>query len=103
MKLPLKVPITKKTVNLSKIDLLVRELKRKRKEHSLIVLDKVKGLGINDIDDNHHYLVRRLEFDNYVILEQFIQIKDTDIDDFLVSRVFMVNQEPRAWKARVIK
>ena len=68
MKLHVNVPITKKTVNLSKIDMLVRELKRKRKEHSLIVLDKVLGRGINDIDDNQNYLVRRLEFDNYVIL-----------------------------------
>ena len=103
MKLPIKVPITKKTVNLSKIDIIVTELKRKRKEHSLVVLDKVKGRGINDIDDNNHYLVRRLEFDNYVILEQFIQIKDTDIDDFIVSRVFAVDQEPKSWKAKVVK
>jgi hypothetical protein len=103
MKIQTKAPITKKTVILSKVDELVRELKRKRKMHSLIVLDKIKGRGINDLEDNLEYLVRRLEFDNYVVLEQFIKIQDTDIDDFLVSRVFYVDKEPKTWKAVIQK
>ena len=41
----------KRTLVLSNVDSLVKDLKRRRKEYNLVLLDRVKGYGINDVDN----------------------------------------------------
>ena len=93
----------KRTLVLSNVDSLVKDLKRRRKEYNLVLLDRVKGYGINDVDNYRHYLIRRLEYENWVVLERYIKFKDKQFDDFIIAKTFVKERTPKKWATLIRK
>lgn len=97
----------KRTLRLSKLDVIASELKNQKCNPQIQLLGRIKGRGLNDLiiqrEDYKIYDIRRLDYLDYVILEQFIQTKDMELDDFIVSKKFSKEEMPKYWKIRITK
>lgn len=97
----------KKTVLLTKLDKIALELKNKKANPQISIIGKVKGRGVNDFvpqrEEFKTYSLRRLQHHDYVILEQFVQVKDKELDDYIISKKFKKGEEPPNWKYKIIK
>lgn len=96
----------KKTINLSRLENVFFELTKRRKYKAVEVIGVVLGRGYNDVLDNgkyREYRVRRLDADDFMILEQFVQTKDENIDDFIISKQFDLDHIPANWAYHIMK
>jgi len=79
----------KNTLNFSTLDATIKVLKMFSKKYKLTVLGKVKGLGLNDdYTANDTYTLRKLTFENKIVIEQMQRTYDCDSDDIIVSIEF---------------
>ena len=85
----------------SRLDAIRDTLIEFGQEFTITELGKVRGMGLND-DNDRHYLIRKLECDKFVILEQMVKNIDCDINDNLISYKFGINDVPVDWKIEVI-
>ena len=95
----------KNTVNCSHIDSIVGTLQQLGVPYSLVVMKEVRGRGFNDdipstaapflVDK--FYLIRRLEYNKFVILERMERTTDCDTDDLICSYPFDFADEPTDW------
>lgn len=99
--------LLKKTLSLSKLDKIALDLKNQKINPQIFIIGKIKGRGINDFipqrEEFRTYAIRRLEHKDYVVLEQFIIVKDKDLDDYIISKKFKKGEEPENWKFRLVK
>lgn len=96
----------KQTINLSKIDKIVENLRQEQIPYIISLLGKVEGKGLNDILENEEwrvYQLRRLDYDNKIMLERIIQTNDIELDDFIISKVFYKDECPDEWYYKIIK
>ena len=99
--------LLKKTVLLSKLDRIAMGLKDKKVDPRITIIGRVKGRGINDFilqrEDYKTHTIRKLEYNDCIILEQFVQVKDKELDDYIISKKFKKGEEPLNWKYKIIK
>lgn len=86
----------KNTVIVSEIDAAIKVLEAYKKPYSLTVIGTVIGRGLNDLA-NTKYPIRRLSFEDRVILEAMFEAGDCDSDDWLISEEFSLENEPKNW------
>lgn len=107
---------TKRTINLSKLDKKQVELKESNLPYVVSLLGKVKGQGINDwehvplkttvlegihavaTENLKYYWLRRLDWEDNVILEKIIQSDDMALNDYVFSMQFKVKTLPKDWQ-----
>jgi len=71
------------------VDALVEVLSELDVPYDIEELGRVRGVGLNDIEledgSSPMYPIRRLEYSDYVVLEQMQRHPDCDTDDIIVS------------------
>jgi hypothetical protein len=82
----------------SDIDSLIRTFKKLDYPYRLEILSYVGGLDENDCE--FHYPIRKLTYKNYIVLEQMIREYSNGYD-YIVSREFTIENEPKNWKIEV--
>ena len=97
----------KKTVNLSRLDLMIRLLAEQKIKGKIELSKIVSGRGYNDIDEfankKKKYYIRKLFFLDYVLLEKIIQTSSKDLDDYYFSEVYRKNNVPKNWNPIIRK
>ncbi len=97
----------KRTIRLSRLDLVAADLKNQKCNPQITLLGRIKGRGLNDLIAHREsykiYDIRRLDYMDFIIVEQFIQTKDMELDDFVVSKKFNKENLPDKWHIRVTK
>ena len=98
----------KNTFNISEIDSIIKVLKEISIDFRCEEIGKVRGRGLNDdyycgTDEEKYYSLRKLYYNNFVVLEQMIRNSDCDIDDVITSFKFDKDKEPVNWKIEVIE
>jgi len=89
----------KNTIRRSEIDKTIELLKEFKVKYKLTTLGKVPGYGLNDAyEDISEYEIRKLEYNDFVILEQMIRDPDCDMDDVISSFKFEKSKAPKNWK-----
>ena len=79
----------KNTITSTKIDDVREVLRENNISYTVDVLGKVRARGQNDhLHDIAHYSIRKLSYQNYVIMEQMIRDPDCDIDDVITAQKF---------------
>lgn len=92
------------TINLSKLDSVKEILDELKVPYKLTILGEVDGRGLNDdsfmgtANEDVMYKLRRLEYNDNVVLEKMVQDADCDSDDYVVSEKFKLSNEPKDWK-----
>lgn len=81
----------------SEVDITIRALRDLKRPFSMRVLGQVKGMG----NEDGFYQIRRLAFNNIVILEQMVRMNDCDLSDVLTSREFSLQTEPKDWPIEI--
>ena len=87
----------KNTVNQSRINSIVDTLIKLNITYTLKEMGSVFGHGLNDNDSEPHS-IRRLEYSDYVVLEQMYRTNDCDTDNVISSHEFKKDKEPKNWK-----
>lgn len=98
---------TKNTIQLSVVNDLIERLKKDSIPYRVTMLGKVQGNGLNDLsrttEEYKTYVLRRLDYEDKIILEQIIQSTDMQLDDFVFSHLFNKKEIPKSWKYKVKK
>ncbi|MFA6073945.1 MAG: hypothetical protein WC758_07560 [Candidatus Woesearchaeota archaeon] len=92
----------KNTRNCSELDKTIELLKELKIPYKVKVLGTVIGHGNNDdyaLSDKHE--IRRLDYNDKVILEQMRRNDDCDFDDLIISLKFEKSKVPKKWKIEV--
>ena len=94
----------KNTINISTVDFAIEMLKDLNIPYKCEIIGKVQGVGLNDLDyPDNYYNVRRLTYNNFVILEQIIRNRDCDFDDIFTYSKFNKDEEPNDWQIEVME
>jgi hypothetical protein len=97
----------KQTIILSRVDAIVALLKQNRVPHKLTLLSRVEGRGADDLyvekERYRTYMVRKLEFQENIVLEQLVRTKDIELDDYIISKQFCKEYVPKNWHVKVVK
>ena len=93
----------KNTIITSSVDSIIETLSNLNTPYCLEEIGKVRGYGLND-DYNgvDFYPLRKLEYGDFVVLEQIIRTTDCDTDDTIISKSFPKDKIPKRWKKEVI-
>ena len=73
-------------------------LKKVGIDYSLRVLGKVQNRGLGECGDCE---MRRLTYENLVVLESIFRSNDCDADDIISATTFDRADEPKDWKLEV--
>lgn len=92
----------KKVIILSKMDYRIIDIiKNNRCDFHAKLLGKIKSRAFSDIDFTTglqiEYLIRRIDIDDYVYLEQYIATVDENTDDYIIERKIKKNKIPKTW------
>ena len=98
----------KNTISMSEIDSIMGVLKEMNIDFKCEEIGKVRGCGLNDYwncgpDEEKYYSLRKLAYDNFIILEQIIRANDCDIDDIITSSKFDKDKEPSDWEIEIVE
>ena len=92
----------KNTTISTKIDDTVEVLRENDIPYTLEILGKVEARGLNDTcTGTKYYSIRKLSYQNFVIMEQMIRDPDCDIDDVITSEKFKKDNVPENWRIDV--
>ncbi len=102
----------KYTINLSQINAIVDVLQDVGMDFTLANITSVLGRGVNDEEwvdtadgepelKGKIYLIRKLEYANYIIVEQMQKTHDCDCNDTLVSIKFDKDKFPEDFKYEI--
>jgi hypothetical protein len=80
----------------SNVDSIVETLDKLGHPYSVQTIGHVRGYGLND-NDNQEYALRRLRYDDKVVLEYIQRSHDCDIDDCIDSAEYDASNEPTQW------
>lgn len=99
----------KNTFVMSKVDAVVDTLKKCGVDYKLTELDRVIGMGLNDnygfveaLGRDGKYPIRRLAYNDLVVLEKMIRNPDCDGDDHIMSFEFKADEEPDDWECEEV-
>ena len=88
----------KNTLFASEIDVMIPQIVAVGRTFSLHELGRVPALGLNDEEeDRENYPIRRLAWDDHVVLEQMLRSPDCDGTDVVRSVRFRKDNEPQEW------
>jgi hypothetical protein len=89
----------KNTLNHSQVNRTIELLDELGIPYTLEAIGEVKAIGLNDMMSYiHTYWMRRLSYNDKVILEHILRSWDCDVDDIICSEKFDVAHEPQDWK-----
>lgn len=93
----------KNTIRISGLNEIKKTLGNILFPYKLTILGEVVGHGLEDNQKEPYtrYEIHRLQYSNYVILEQFERDRDCDTDDIIVSHEFLVDKEPEDWPIEI--
>lgn len=92
----------KNTLISSEIGNTIKILDRLKVPYTLTDLGTVRGQGLNDdYEGIDSYKIRKLEYGDYVIIEQMRRTNDCDTDDYIVSEEFLKNKAPKEWDLEI--
>jgi len=92
----------KNTINRSEINKTIELLKELNVKYVLKTLGKVPGYGLNDeINNTLKHEIRKLIYNDFIIMEQMIRGQDCDIDDSIFSFKFEKSKVPKKWKIEI--
>ena len=92
----------KNTISTSKINAILKVLKNLNQSYSLKEIGVVKGYGVNDdCAETDIHKLRRLEYDDNVIIERMVRQTDCDADDVIESIEFKKSEELEDLKLEV--
>lgn len=92
----------KNTVDCSRLDTYKAILDELGLPYELTVKIAVRGMGLND-DEDTVYELRRLQYNNFVILERMERTSDCDTDDVITSTQFLLEDEPKDWQYEIME
>ncbi len=49
------------------------------------------------------YLIRRLDYSGWTLLEQLVRTRDIELDDFIITRKFRTDHLPSKWYIEIKK
>lgn len=81
----------KNTINQSEIERLVDLLKDLKVPYCLTTIDKVRGLGLNDME-NTFYPLLKLEVKDFIYIDQMVRTTDCDTDDVINTLKFSTKE-----------
>ena len=89
----------KNTINQSELNAVKRVLDHFKIMYKESIIAKFEGNGLNDMyKEDPTYYLRRLEYNNKIILE-YVEINlNPDFDDIVKSTEFNLEDEPKDWK-----
>ena len=87
----------KKIINISKVDFAIEILEDLNIPYNCEIIGKVRVM----VDD--YYNIRRLDYNNFVILEQLIRTKNYDFDNIFTSSKFNKDKEPDNWQMEIVR
>lgn len=89
----------KNTVKSTKIDDTIEVLRENNIFHTLEILGTAQGRGLNDsYSGTHYYYLRKLSYQNFVIMERMVRDPDCDIDDVIKAEKFEKDNVPENWE-----
>ncbi len=89
----------KNTTISTKIDDTVEVLRENDILYTLEILGKVEARGLNDTcTGTKYYSIRKLLYQNFVIMEQMVRQPDCDIDDLIIATKFKKDNVPENWE-----
>ncbi len=92
----------KNTDKSTKIDDTIEVLKENNILYTLDILGKVRAKGQNDYYNCvENYELRKLTYQNFVIMEQMIREDDCDVDDCIIAVKFGKDNVPENWELEV--
>ncbi len=92
----------KNTIKSTKIDDTIEVLRENDISYTLDILGKVNANGQNDhYTVTEYYAIRKLSYQNFVIMEQMIRENDCDIDDCIRAVKFEKDNVPENWELEI--
>ena len=89
----------KNTRGNTRIDDITEVLEENDISYTLEILGKVEARGLNDTyTGTKYYCIRKLTYQNFVIMEQMIREPDCDIDDIIIATKFYKDSVPDNWE-----
>ena len=89
----------KNTRRTSEIDTIIKVLKELDVKYSIEIIGEVRGYGLNDdYSETYKHQIRKLTYNNFVVLEQMIRNEDCDFDDVIISQKFDKKKVPKKWE-----
>ena len=89
----------KNTIRSSDIDSIIEVLKELKVEYKEEKIGDVTGFGLNDDYSNtDKHVIRKLTYNDYVVLEKIVRTTDCDSNDVIVSKKFKKDKVPKKWK-----
>ena len=92
----------KNTISMSSLKAILKTLENVGIPHEVSVIGTFKGRGLNDDPymngTDTTYELRRLQYQDRVILEHVELDGDCDTDDVIVSTEFWLKDEPKNWE-----
>ncbi len=89
----------KNTTTSTKIDDTIEILRENDIPYTLEILGKVEARGLNDTyTGTKYYNIRKLSYQNFVIMERMIRQPDCDIDDVIIAEKFNKDNIPEDWE-----
>jgi hypothetical protein len=90
----------KNTISISEIDAVKHVLDNLGVKYTESIIATFNGRGLNDAyNDVSAYNLRRLQYNDIILLECVEMDADCDIDDVIISYEFSASTEPKNWKA----
>jgi len=92
------------TTSSSKIDVTLNLLKKFGKNYKLSEIGFFEGNGLNDEIEYEKfkiYKLRKLEYEDVVIMERIVRQSDCDADDIIESKEFKKGKEPKKWPLEI--
>ena len=93
----------KNTINNSQLYTFAYTFGKVRRPINIEIIGYAEGYGLNDIyeDNIGLYPIRKLSFDDIVVLEQMQRTVDCDTDDTIVSIMFDADKVPSDWPIEI--
>jgi hypothetical protein len=97
----------KKTIDLSQVDNTMEILVKNKIPYKLYKMENIQGLGLNDmvpvLETRRRHIIRKLEYENKIMIERFVRFQHRDLDDFILSYSFFKKDLPTNFKTYVTK
>jgi hypothetical protein len=97
--------MSKRTINLSKLDKIIYGLRNNKKLFKLTAVDKFIGRSELDVSDDGKktYLLRKLEYADFILLERVIFTEEAELDDYIFMYLFDKGNYLEDFKTQITK
>ncbi len=89
----------KNTTFSTKIDDTIEVLRENNIPYTLEILGTVQARGLNDTyNGTEFHVIRKLTYQNFVIMERMVRDPDCDINDTIIAEKFKKDNVPENWE-----